>query len=141
MEWVMIILVFLGLLFGSYFDQKSMEIPLFISLVPIAAVSVIRICRHDWTVLLCTGLVFVVGCFCMWRTSLGGADVFAICMICLGSGVFGMIWSVLFASTGSIVYLLLAHGIKKRSLKDPYPYLPFLLFGYVLYQVLWYLEA
>lgn len=139
MIWIIYAIVIAGLIFATYHDVKTKEIPVFIfPLIGIACtiLNAIRIYNHpdNWkieVILLIAGsaLYGLASAFLMFRKHMGGADVYMFIFIGLSLGFNAMTESVIMACIAGIV-LFLINKAKKNKQKE-YPFAPMLLIGVI----------
>lgn len=137
MIWIIYAIIIASLMFATYHDVKTKEIPIFIfPLMGIACAILngIRIYNHpdNWKIeiiLLAAGAILygLASAFLMFKKHMGGADVYMFIFTGLSLGFNAMTESVIMACIAGLIILLVnkAKGLKQKE----YPFAPMLLIG------------
>lgn len=127
---VSFIVLIIVLLIAAVYDIKTMEVPIFLWLIPIVY-DIFHNGIQFQKLLLSLGIFLLFFTFNL-VTNFGGADTLLMTSIVYVMGNYG-IYSCLFAFLAAIPYTLYLH-IKKKE--KAYPFVPFLFFGVLVSQTL-----
>lgn len=136
MDVLILLIAIAALLIGSVYDVLSMEVPICVFAIPMGMIGGIQVITGHPQVLLPMLIVFGIGILCVTFFDFGGADVLAFCIVCLCANWIGVCWVLLFSSVIALVFVALAHLIRHRPFKQPYPFVPMIFAGFVLYELL-----